>query len=100
MLVEKPLLLLFELLLELKDDLVLFLFKFPHELVEAVGYVVKLLFEQASQFLLDLLDHFGIVLDEPLDIVNHLSEVYHVLLHRVCYSVCLKKQSYPSLRLA
>lgn len=63
----------------------LLLFELPHQLVEPLRDVVQLLFQQPRQLLLDLLDHLRIVLDQPLRIVYHLSQVDHILFHRVRY---------------
>ena len=87
-----PILLLFE----LEYDLMLLLFKLPHQLVEALCDIVQLLLEEPRQLLLDLLDHLCIVLNQPFGVVYHLPQVYHVLLHRVSYNEVNNMQgTYP-----
>ena len=79
----------------------LLFFKLAHQLVEALSDIVKLLLEEPSQLFLDLLDHLSIVLNQPLGVVYHLPQVYHILLHRVSYpKVNNLQDTYPSPQLA
>ena len=61
------------------------LFQLPHEFVKAFMDVLHLLLHQSLQLLFDLLYEFRVLFDESLCIVNHLTQVYHILLHRVSY---------------
>ena len=63
----------------------LLLLKLAHQLIEPLCDVVQLLFEEPRQLLLHLFYHLRVVLNQPLRIVDHLPQIYHVLLHRVSY---------------
>ena len=61
------------------------LFQLPHEFVKAFMDILHLLLHQSLQLLFDLLYEFRVLFDESLCIVYHLTQINHILFHRVSY---------------